>query len=94
MEQSRSVHALLFLRKIFIMSNENVFDRARRYLGCHPNASLTIKDAWEIDPDHHECAVVCCRCGRMVQFDISRKEYKHIDNRKPWTLQQEEQDGE
>lgn len=71
----------------------NVFDRARRYLGCHPNASLLITDAWEITPDHHEYEVMCCRCNRSTQFDISRNEYRQMDNRKPWTFEQEGEHG-
>ena len=75
------------------MAPTSVFDRARRYLGCHPNASLLVTDAWEITPDHHECEVMCCRCRRSTQFDISRKEYRQMDNRKPWTFEQEGEHG-
>lgn len=76
------------------MAPPNLFDRARKYLGCHKHASLIIEDAWEISPDRHECAVTCCKCGRTVYFDISPKEYKLMDNSKPWTFKQEGRDGE
>lgn len=76
------------------MAPPNVFDRARKYLGCHPYASLVIEDAWEITPDRHECAVTCCKCGKTVHFNISRKEYKLMDNSKPWTFRQEGRDDE
>ena len=39
------------------------------------------------------CEVMCCRCRRSTQFDISRKEYRQMDNRKPWTFEQEDEHG-
>ena len=75
------------------MAPPNIFDRARRYLGCHQYASLMVSDAWEIAPDHHEVEITCCKCGRTAHFDISRKEYRQMDNRKPWTLEQEGERG-
>lgn len=71
------------------MAPASIFDRARRYLRCHPYASLLVTDAWEIAPDHHECEVMCCRCNRSAYFDISRKEYQQMANRKPWIFKQE-----
>lgn len=48
-----------------------------------------VSDAWEITPDHHEVEIICCKCGRSTHFDISRREYRMMDNRKPWTMEQE-----
>lgn len=71
------------------MAQSNLFDRASRYLGCHPGAELIVTDAWEINPNHHECEVMCGQCTRSVCFDISRPEYRHMDSRKPFTLKRE-----
>ena len=73
------------------MTQQNLGDRARRYLGCHPNADLVVTDAWEINPNHHECEVMCSRCKRTVHVDISRAAYRHMDNRQPYLWKQEGQ---
>lgn len=71
------------------MAPTAVFDRARRQMTCHPGASLVITDAWKINPTHHECEVICSKCGHSIFMDISRKEYQQMDNRKPWEFKQE-----
>lgn len=71
------------------MAPASIFDRARTIIRCHPGSSIVVGDAWEIDPGHHECEIMCAKCGRRTNMDISRTEYRQMDNSKPWEFEQE-----
>ncbi len=66
------------------MAPASVFDKARRQLSCHAEASIIITDAWEVDPTHYECLAMCSRCRRQVYIKISREEYRKMDNCEVW----------
>lgn len=66
------------------MAPESVFEKARKQLSCHRGSSILIEDAWRIDTTHYECLAMCSRCKREVYIEITRDEYRQMDNREIW----------
>jgi len=60
------------------MIPQNIIDKAHAYLNC-PHDSITIEDAYRINPTDHRLAIFCPLCGRGKIMPISRREYKSID---------------
>lgn len=66
------------------MEPASVFEKARKQLSCHRGSSILIKDAWRIDATHYECLAMCSCCKREVYVEITRDEYRKMDNREIW----------
>lgn len=68
------------------MAPESVFKKARDYLHCnHRLGSIIIEDAYEINANDHQCVAMCAICGRICYIHLTRKEWKQMDNRAPWS---------
>ena len=75
------------------MAPESVFKKAWKALGCNHSLwrmpDVMIEDGYEISKDHHEASAICCTCGKEATFDITRLEYNHMSNDRPWQYMQE-----